>query len=232
MPFIFLLISVLALLFAQRILGKQISRLVRRFGGGHNAVIWFWSVLFLPGTLVHEVSHFLMAAATGARTGSIEILPEFIEDDLKPGESRSVKLGSVQVGSMNPIQGFLVGLAPFITGSLILTWLSTVLLPQFQAKEYLIFGLAAYLFFTVANSFFPSREDLKHTLPFVVLMILLALGAWYLGIDLNISANARISEIAGSLGTAFFASFGVNAVIIFILFLVNRILRPRKILYT
>lgn len=222
MSLLYLLIGIICLFFTQRVLGKQISRLMHGLGGGKNSVIWIWSVVFMPGTLLHEVSHFIMAAATGTHTGKIEIFPEFIEDEMSPGESRSVKLGSVQVARMNPVQGFLVGLAPLITGSLILLWLSTLLIPTFTSGEYLKFSVIAYAFFAIANSFFPSKEDLRHTIPFVVLLILIIIGAWYLGLKVNISPNSKISELSGALSTAFFMSFGINVLIIGILYLINK----------
>ena len=214
--------SVVVLFFSQRILSKEISRLIHKFGGGSNAFVWFWSAIFLPGTLIHEVSHFLMAAATGTHTGKVDIFPEFIDKEPEPGEQTSVKLGSVQVAKMNPIQGFLVGMAPFITGSLLLVWLSTLLVPSFQTEEYFKFGLLAYLFFAVANSFFPSKEDLKHTIPFLVLVVLVILAAWYLGISVDISLNSRLITVVSSLSSAFILSFGVNALLILMAKFINR----------
>lgn len=218
-----ILVSLLFLFFTQRIMGKQLSRLIHRLGGNHNAVIWFWSAIFIPGTLIHEVSHFLAAAATGAHTGNIEVFPEFIDDELKPGESRSVRLGSVQVAKMNPVQGFIVGLAPFITGSALLVWLSTMIAPTYQTGEYLKLALLTYAFFAIANSFFPSWSDLKQALPLMVIVIFGLVIAGYYGLRLSLDPNSKVLLILETLIDSFLISAGVNLFIIVVLGVVNRI---------
>lgn len=171
MPLIFVLLSLLALLLTKKKMTADFSRFVHRIGGSQHTVIVIWSLIFLPGTLIHEVSHFLVAALTGARTGKIEIFPKYLEDD------SHVALGSIQTQKLNPLQGFLVGLAPFISGLALLIWLASLLQAGLATPNYWLLVIEGYLFFTIANSFLPSWSDIRQTLPFVIIFLLVALSA-------------------------------------------------------
>ncbi|MCS6843246.1 MAG: hypothetical protein NZ528_02840 [Caldilineales bacterium] len=93
------------------------------FGSRNAGLALLWLVL-LPGTLLHELSHWAMAKALGLRTGRFRIWPEFKRD--------GVVLGSVEVQRTNALADSLVGLAPFIGGTLALL-----------AIGYLVFDVAA-----------------------------------------------------------------------------------------
>ncbi|MFH1244347.1 MAG: hypothetical protein V1487_02100 [bacterium] len=83
------------------------------FGTPRPGII-FYSVLVLPGTVVHELSHWLVAEILQVRTGEIVVLPEL------RGQGKEERLGSVQTERTDPFRGFLIGMAPLITGLLIL----------------------------------------------------------------------------------------------------------------
>src|SRR5258706_5245201 len=141
-------ISLLLLDFSERQMTILFSRISHRLGGNQRTLIVAWSIIFLPGTVIHEISHFLLAAATGARTGKIEIFPEFLEKELAGEEkSQGVRLGSVQVSRLNPIQGFLVGMAPFFSGLGLLVWLASLMQTDFQTGNFLMLTLEIYFFF-------------------------------------------------------------------------------------
>lgn len=202
---------------------EELSRLIHRFGGNQNVLIWVWSVIFLPGTIIHEISHFLAAAATGARTGKIEIFPEFIEDILdKEEEKKSVALGFVQVARMNPIQGFIVGIAPFISGMTLLVWLASLMRVNYLAENLWPLALETYLFFVIANSFFPSWSDMKQTLPLIFLGLLSALLAWFFGFQLLIEPSSPVWGILDSMSGALLTSIIINLLLVGGLVLINR----------
>src|SRR5258706_5100029 len=101
-------ISLLLLDFSERQMTILFSRISHRLGGNQRTLIVAWSIIFLPGTVIHEISHFLLAAATGARTGKIEIFPEFLEKELAAEEkNQAIRVGSVQGCRVNPLQGIL-----------------------------------------------------------------------------------------------------------------------------
>jgi len=203
---------------------RELSDLLHRLGGNQNVLIWIWSVVFLPGTIIHEISHFLAAAATGTRTGQIEIFPEFIENLLEESDRpRGVSLGSVQVARMNPLQGFIVGLAPFISGTVLLIWLSSLIQVSYQAQNPYPLLLQAYLFFVIANSFFPSWSDIKQTLPlFIITLIAMAL-AGYFGLQFTLGATSPVWPILTAMTGAIFLSLFFNLIITGILVLLNHL---------
>jgi hypothetical protein len=224
MLFLRVLLGILLLYFTHRKMTSELSDLLHRLGGNQNWLIWVWSVVFLPGTIIHEISHFLAAAATGTRTGQIEIFPEFIENLLEESDRpRGVSLGSVQVARMNPLQGFIVGLAPFISGTVLLIWLSSLIQVSYQAQNLYPLLLQAYLFFVIANSFFPSWSDIKQTLPlFIITLIAMAL-AGYFGLQFTLGATSPVWPILTAMTGAIFLSLFFNLIITGILVLLNHL---------
>lgn len=225
MSFLYVLLGLFGLFLTQRRMTLSLSRLIHRLGGNQNLLIWFWSLVFLPGTIIHEISHFLVAAATGARTGNIEIFPEFIDDFLEKKERHGVALGSVQVARMNPLQGFLVGLAPFLSGMVLLIWLASLMRVNYSTQNISVLSLQIYLFFVIANSFFPSWTDIKQTLPLFALSAVAILLAWFFGFQLVIGTASPVWPILDSMAGALLLSLLFNLVIIGFLFLVNSLRR-------
>lgn len=78
------------------------------------AVLWF---VLLPGIILHELSHWAMAKLLGLKTGKLRMWPELKGDE--------IILGSVEVQKTNPLKDSLVGLAPFLAGSLALLAIGT-----------------------------------------------------------------------------------------------------------
>lgn len=228
MPLLYVFLSLVALVLTKRLMTTNLVRLIHRFGGSQHSAIVIWSIIFLPGTIVHEISHFLVAALTGARTGKIEIFPEYLEKEVDESKTAHVALGSVQMQKLNPLQGFLVGIAPFITGIALLIWIASLLQTSFAAKEIWTLILEGYLFFTITNSFFPSLTDIKQAIPFVIISLLVALGAWYFGFQVFLSSNSYIWIILNSLWKAIVISVLINLVIFIVLYILNKITTHKR----
>lgn len=223
MFFFYTISSLLFLYLTNSQMTRELSRLVHRLGGSQNILVWVWSLVFLPGTVIHELSHFLAATATGTKTGKIEILPEYLEDSI--GGNRHVALGYVQVASMNPIQGFIVGIAPLITGILLLVWLAPMIIAHYYGGDTLLFALKTYLFFTVANSLFPSWSDIKQTIPLIIITVIFLAIAWLLDFSFFVGSAPRFQNILISISQALIFSALLNLVIIGMFFLINRKIR-------
>lgn len=221
MSFLYVILSFLALLLTKKKMTLELNHLIHRLGGSQHSSIIIWSIIYLPGTIVHEVSHFLVAALTGARTGKIEIFPEYLEDE------SHVALGSVQTQKLNPIQGFLVGIAPFISGMALLIWLASLLQVSFTDRNIWLMILEGYFFFTIANSFIPSWSDIKQTLPFVIVSLLIALLAWFFGFQIFLNSNSYIWTILGSLWKAIGLSSLLNLAIIGIIYILQKIIKRK-----
>lgn len=227
MNVLLLILALVLLFFSTRSLNKQISRLVYRLGGSTKGTIILWSFIFLPGTIIHEISHFLLAAFTGARTGKIEIFPEFLDEEFADEGKKNVTLGYVQTSRLNPIQGFLVGLAPFFSGLGILLWLSTLIPQSFSGQQYAILALETYFFFTVSNSFFPSWADIRQTLTFIILFFITLVIAWFYGATFLFQIPSVVNETLLNLSLTLSFSLGLNLVFIFLTYSLNHFLRRR-----
>ncbi|MBU0570248.1 hypothetical protein KKB40_05765, partial [Patescibacteria group bacterium] len=122
------------------------------------------AVFFLPGTLIHEVSHLLAALFLLIPVGELEIIPEI--------DGNEIKLGSVAIGKTDPFRRFLVGVAPFTVGVLtIIATLYFVNVKNIFDNLYLAFFIF-YLIFCIGNTMFLSKKDLE--------------GAWVLIVTLTI----------------------------------------------
>jgi len=219
------LLSLIFLYASNRAIVIQITRLVHKIGGGKRAFIWLWSVIFLPGTIIHEMSHFLAAAATGAKTGKVEVLPEILEKNWESEtSSKGAVLGYVQVQKLDPIRGFLVGMAPFFVGLSILIWLASLLGNSYSNQSWPLFIFEIYIFFTLANSFFPSWTDIKQVLPLVIILIFAGILAIFFGLQLHFTREIpQIQQLISSLGYALLISVIINFLAAGFLFIINQI---------
>jgi hypothetical protein len=158
-----------------------------------------FSLLFLPGVLLHELSHYLMARLLGVRTGRFSVLPQLLPDG-------RLQLGYVETASVDVFREALVGSAPLISGGLFVAYagLSQMGLPgawesalgggfaaAWEALAALPgrpdFWLWFYLTFTVSSTMMPSASDRRAWLPvglvFVGMLglgLLLGAGPWLL----------------------------------------------------
>jgi len=220
---LFVILSLALLLFTKKKMTNDLSRLVHRFGGNQHTAIVIWSIIFLPGTIIHEISHFLFAALTGARTGKIDIFPEYLELESSDEGTTHVALGSVQTQKLNPLRGFLVGIAPFISGIVLLIWLAALLQTAYSEGNIWIVILEGYLFFIISNSFFPSWSDIKQAIPLTIILIFVALLVWYFGFQVSLSSNSYVWTILDSLWKAIALSSAINLAIIGFIFLIHRL---------
>lgn len=236
MQFLVIPFSIILLYLTRRKLTIELGKLIRRFGGGHRTFAIVWSVIFLPGTIIHEISHFFAAAMTGTHTGRIEIFPTLPRGGIGQEEApKNIHLGSVQTQELGLFRGFLVGSAPLLVGLGIMVWLAHITeISSFIASldpstplrmtERILPFFQLYLFFNVANSLFLSWVDLKHALPLIIVGVLLGGILYAIGIQPIIAPNSIVLEIAARLETALLGSVGVNVVAAGLLWGINSLL--------
>lgn len=151
LPLFFLEICILFSL--SRVLSRTLSRFLS---------IQFLSLLFLPGVIVHELSHLLVAGVLFVPIGEIEFLPKRVEG--------GVKLGSVGIGKTDPIRRAIVGLAPILVGVLSLFAIASF----YFAGSYELFTwqtlLPFYASFQIGNTMFSSAKDLEGFLELVLVV--------------------------------------------------------------
>ena len=125
--------------------------------------MYFLAILYLPGTFLHEASHYIFAKLLGVPVGRFSLLPRF--------EGKGFVMGSVSIQKTDPLRETIIGIAPFVMGCLMLGILTYLFILNWGMEVDLIFG---YLILCVLNTMWLSRSDLSPK-RFFVLILLLAL---------------------------------------------------------
>lgn len=150
----YIILFLLELLVLWFVSARLTSRLISHFP------VWLYAILFLPGTLIHELSHFLAAKLLSVPVGKFSL-------SFKKHKNEVV-LGSVSIAKVDMLRRFLIGIAPLIIG-LILLLFTVYMSVKYSIYSNWVWALAiGYIIFIVANSMFSSRQDL--------------IGAWKLGV--------------------------------------------------
>jgi hypothetical protein len=194
-----LLISLLVLIILQGVLHREIQAfflLITRRPGVTQVI---FALIFFPGVLLHEFSHFLAARMLGVPTGKLSIFPQ-------PLPNGRLRLGYVETASTGHIRDTLIGAAPLVSGCafVALTAIFALgLLPLWdliRAGDWVAFrdALASiakapdfwlwfYLIFVVSSTMLPSASDRHAWLPvflltasLIAVALLAGAGPWLL----------------------------------------------------
>ncbi len=176
------------LLFFQRRLHFETQAVFLLLTRSQEIAVMLFSLLFFPGVLVHETSHFVMARLLGIRTGKFSLLPQVV----KGGR---VRLGFVETASADVVRDALIGVAPLLVGGAFVAWVGLVhldfpvlwaaVLSGELATVWVAFGLLVaqpdfwlwfYLVFAVSSTMLPSAAD-RRAWPALGLVAALILGA-------------------------------------------------------
>ena len=197
--FLLCVLLLLPLLLLQRWLHREIQSIFLLITRRVEISYVMFSVLFLPGVFLHEMSHYVLARLLGVRTGRFSLLP-------RPLENGRLQLGYVETSSTDLIRDALIGAAPLLTGGafviyagfyhlkLQLLWNSLVggemagFLEGFtRVVKEPDFWVWFYLTFAVSSTMLPSASDRRAWRPlaliclFLIGLILLAgAGAWFM----------------------------------------------------
>lgn len=187
------------LAFLQRLLHREIQAVILILSRSPEFTITLFSLIFLPGVLLHELSHYLMALILGVRAVRFSLIPHML-----PGGR--LQLGYIETARADVVRDSLIGAAPLFAGGAVvayiaisrlgllplwdvlrhgqleLFWLGISLLPRISD-----FPLWFYLTFAISSTMLPSQADRHAWLPLglaVVVLIGLALlggaGPWML----------------------------------------------------
>lgn len=141
---------VVAVMLAQRVL--------RRFG------LWAYAAFALPGTLAHEMSHYVVALLLRARPRLPRLWPQRTE--------RGWRLGSVAFQApwwrAGPI-----ALAPLLLLPAALAWVVMLVAPA----QGVLLALHAWVAGTMLDASLPSRTDLRIALPTLAVLAALMIAA-------------------------------------------------------
>lgn len=182
LPVAIFLFEILLLFLLSKLLTRTISNTLYSITRNRKLVIVFYSILFFPGTLIHEMSHFFMATILLVRTGKIRLFPYNINGE--------IHLGSVAIAKTDPIRRLLIGTAPIIVGTsiilvsvLYLASAMTFSLPlQFDSETVLSVFFLLYILFVTGNTMFASKRDMEGATEILLAFLLLFLSLYFLGI--------------------------------------------------
>jgi len=216
------------------------------FGSSDAGMALLWFVL-LPGVVLHELSHWLMARLLGVPTGRLRLVPSV--------QGKQVVLGSVEVKRTDPLRDSLVGLAPFLAGTLALlaigywvfdaaslglAWqrgdwgqIAALLLAAFRVNDA---WLWLYLIVAISNAMMPSPSDRESwRLVLIYLAIVAVIMLLFGGLPtLPASLMAALNSGLRTLTYAFALALVISLAFALLLALLERLLsglRGRKVVY-
>lgn len=162
--------------FLSREVSKSVSLLLLKVTRNHKATIHILSFIFLPGVIMHELSHWIMANLLFVRTGRIEFMPQ-IHDN-------KVKLGSVAVAKTDPFRRFFIGVAPIIIGLVTIFGIYLALFPDLSVVFSWKILLFLYLLFEIGNTMYSSSKDMEGALVFFIITAIFILLFFLFGLHL------------------------------------------------
>ena len=187
MLYLFLfVIEIIVLYTLSRRVVQGVYRLTFRITTKRNWSMYLFAALFLPGTFIHEISHFLAALLLLVPVGKLELFPK-IKDD---GEG--VDLGSVAIAKTDPVRRFLIGVAPLIFGILIIFSMVYLVLMMHATMVSWKYLLAGFFIFEIANSMFASKKDLEGALQLLVLTIFMGIIIYVLGVRFQLPLSNKL----------------------------------------
>jgi len=191
--FVIIALELLALYLLSRRLTQNLYATIFLLTKSRPVAISFLSILFFPGTVIHELAHLFTAEIVGVRTSGLTLVPEGLE-------KTDVRTGSVSIAKSDPVRRAVIGIAPVIWGLGALGLIS-YFMPQLTFP---IVILLYYLLFAISNTMFSSPEDLDGFWPVAVVLILIAAAAYIAGIRITLT-DPVLSNI-----TIFFQSMATN----------------------
>jgi hypothetical protein len=238
-----LLIALLLLAWLSRQISLQLQAATYRLTRSSGYVIVVLFLLLLPGIIVHEGAHWLVARLLGLKTGKFRVWP-------KP-QGKHIGLGSVSVQRGKLWQDSLVGLAPLLVGSALITVISQNILAADRVTTTLVNGLLidslaafgqalkaadgylwAYLLFTIGNAMMPSASDREPLAPLLLYAGLTSVLYIVLGLPLTpfASALAWLTPALQALTSALIFTILLDLVALLLWFILNLLLGPPVII--
>jgi hypothetical protein len=177
------------------------------------------TILFFPGTVVHEMSHFFAAILLNLRVRSANVLPVF--------EADGIKLGTVVYERKDPFRGILVGIAPLF-GGVAASWGLVAILYLPLTNTPFIHVVIYYLLFTITSMQFSSRQDLIDAVWLIPMIIGIAILIYIFGVDVlgllyKIDQTGMLTRFLKTIGTIAAVTAVTHVVIIGLGKLIDRI---------
>ncbi len=216
------------LLFVQRIVHRETQAIFLLITRRGDLTLALFSLLFFPGVLLHETSHYFVARLLLVRTGRFSLLPQPI------GNGR-LQLGYVETAASDWLRDALIGAAPLFAGGLFVAYAGVVRLglpsiwdamitygpkftPDLLRHLYAVpdFWLWIYLTFAISSTMLPSTSDRRAWLPLTIAIGLLLGLSWAVGAGpwLLTHLAPRFNRVLQSLVVVFGISLAIHLVLL------------------
>lgn len=220
--FVLLPIEIAVLFLLSRSMSKTLSKFMS---------VSLLSIIFLPGIIIHELSHLFSAMILFVPVGDMEFIPR--------KEGNSVKLGSVEIGKTDPVRRSIIGFAPVFAGLIIVVgvvYLFSSNILFFQNKNLYIFiaviFILVYLLFAISNTMFSSRKDMEGTLEILITLLIVFTAFYILGFHPPLSWLNKLftKELIGVIQKSTVFLLAPIAIDLFILGIIKLLISIFKIL--
>lgn len=191
------LVTIIGLAVTQRRLHYEIQALLFILTKRIDLSLTIFAILFLPGVMIHELSHYGMARLLNVPVGKLSLIPQPLPDG-------RMRLGYVETESTDFIRDALIGTAPLIAGSFVVAYAGLINLrfstfwTEFSITDFSasVSGLSRivnqqdfwiwfYIIFVVSSTMFPSTTDRRGWAPILLiigvlvsLLLIAGFGPW------------------------------------------------------
>ncbi len=232
------ILMLVPLILLQRLLHREIQSVFLILTRDPRITMGIFSITFLPGVFLHELSHFLMAKILRVQTGRFSIIPQSLPDG-------RLQLGYVETGRADIVRDSLIGAAPLIIGTLFVAYVAIyrlemrVLWDVLRNGQFSLFWIGVralpnvhdfylwfYLTFVVSSTMMPSESDRHAWLELVIsvgvlfaITLLLGAGPWMLS-----TLAPLISNFLGFVAVIFGLSNFVHVLLTLPIALIHKLL--------
>lgn len=209
--------QLVALFFISRISIKYLFYLFHRILSHDKVVYLLIAAIFLPGTILHELSHFAMAIVLLLKVRELHIFPQM--------ENGYIKLGRVIYEKKDVVRSIIVGIAPIILGLLFFWWLSIV--DVLSTHNVWIKIIVIYIIFVISTTMFSSKQDLIDLVYILPIIMIGGIIFYFFPIDISFITKQTILiegtyKFLYDVNNYLFISLIIHIVLISILFLITR----------
>ncbi len=178
---IFFLAEIFLLYFISQKLHKAISAFIYKVTKSKKWTIYIMAVVFLPGTIIHELSHAVSALFLLVPFENVEFIPEI--------QGKDVKLGSVRIAKTDPLRSFLISSAPLTLGVLLILYIFYFIFQLEEGFSLWSTLISLYAAFEIGNSMYLSKSDTKGMLGLVILLVIFFIVLYLLGVNISLNTN-------------------------------------------